>query len=92
MTNSRPSSVNLKVADARHLTDDDFCQFITLGVLLSVYNTIRARQRVARVHLRQPVLFFTAVLAMGLCLSVRLSVTSRCFIETADRIEHAFGM
>jgi len=36
--------------------------------------------------------FFTAVLAMGLCLSVRLSVTSRCFIETDDRIEHAFGL
>jgi len=29
---------------------------------------------------------------MGLCLSVRLSVTSRCSIETAERIELVFGM
>jgi len=32
------------------------------------------------------------VLAMGLCLSVCLSVTSRCSIETAERIELGFGM
>jgi len=45
-------------------------------------------------------LFFTArcyasaVLAMGLrpCLSVSVSVTSRCSVETAERIELVFGM
>jgi len=36
--------------------------------------------------------YASAVLAMGLCLSVRLSVTSRCSIETAERIELVFGM
>jgi len=32
------------------------------------------------------------VLAMALCLSVCLSVTSRCSIETAERIELCFGI
>ena len=36
--------------------------------------------------------YASAVLAMGLCLSVCLSVTSRCSIETAERIEPVFGM
>jgi len=36
--------------------------------------------------------YASAVLAMGLCLSARLSVTSRCPIETAERIELVFGM
>jgi len=36
--------------------------------------------------------YASAVLAMGLCLSVRLSVTSRCSIEAAERIELVFGM
>ena len=31
------------------------------------------------------------VLAMALCLSVRLSVTSRCSIEMSGRIELVFG-
>ena len=35
---------------------------------------------------------FTAVLAMGLCLCVRLSVTSRCSIETDERIGLVFGV
>ena len=34
----------------------------------------------------------SAVLAMGLCLTVCLSVTSRCFIETVKRIELGIGM
>ena len=36
--------------------------------------------------------YASAVLDMGLCLSVCLSVTSRCSIETAERIELDFGM
>ena len=38
--------------------------------------------------------YASAVLAMGLCLclSVSASVTSRCSIETAERIELVFGM
>ena len=45
-----------------------------------------------------PLLIFTArcyasaVLAMSLCPSVCLSVTSRCSIEMAERIELVFGM
>jgi len=35
--------------------------------------------------------YASAVLAMALCLSVCLSVTSRCSIETAERIELVFG-
>ena len=34
--------------------------------------------------------YASAVLAMGLC--VRLSVTSRCSIETVERIKLGFGM
>jgi len=37
-------------------------------------------------------LYASAVLAMGLCLSLCLSVTSRCSIETGERIELVFGM
>jgi len=36
--------------------------------------------------------YASAVLAMGLCPSVCLPVTSRCSIETAERIELVFGM
>ena len=36
--------------------------------------------------------YASAVLAIGLCLSVRLSVTSRCSIEADGRIELVFGM
>jgi len=36
--------------------------------------------------------YASAVVAIGLCLSVRLSVTSRCSIETTERIELFFGM
>ena len=36
--------------------------------------------------------YASAVLAMALCLSVRLSVTSRCSTKTAERIELVFGM
>ena len=36
--------------------------------------------------------YASAVLAMGMCLSVRLFVASRCSIETAERIELVFGM
>jgi len=35
--------------------------------------------------------YASAVLAMALCLSDRLSVTSRCSIETAERIELVFS-
>ena len=31
--------------------------------------------------------YASAVLAMGLCPCLSMSVTSRCFIETAERIE-----
>ena len=53
----------------------------TNGLVLSETNYILTARRYA-----------SAVLAMGLCLSVRLSVTSRCSIETAGRIELVFGM
>ena len=36
--------------------------------------------------------YASAVLAMALCLSVRLSVTSRCSTTMAERIELVFGM
>ena len=36
--------------------------------------------------------YASAIQAMGLCLSVCLSVTSRSSIETAERIEVGFGM
>ena len=36
--------------------------------------------------------YASAVLAMGLCPSIPLSVTSRCSIETAERIELVFGI
>ena len=36
--------------------------------------------------------YASAIVAMVLCLSVCLSVTSRCFIKTAERIELVFRM
>ena len=36
--------------------------------------------------------YASAVLATGLCLCLSVSVTSRCFTETAKRIELVFGM
>jgi len=36
--------------------------------------------------------YASAVLAMGLCLSVSVSVTSRCSVKAAGRIELVFGI